>query len=250
MTRLYSYIFFCFLLFCGRQLKSQESKMLLSEFSYGYGIPGGDLEKRFGEQLSLGIGLTYQPAKNNFSYGASFCYFFGSTVKEDVLVPFRTQSDGLLIGSDQYLAEMKLKERGFFFQLNAGGLIPSFSQEKARQGIKWQIGIGFIQHHIRFVDDARALTQFTTDYLKGLDRLSNGVALIPYIGYQYLSRQGWLSFFGGIEPVLAITQNRRSLNYDTNQSQLGINRYDFMINFKLGIILPFYLGDSSEKIEY
>ncbi len=231
-------------------LKSQESAVLLPEFSYSYGIPGADLEKRFGNHLCLGVGVTYQPAKNHFNYGGKFSYFFGSDVKEDVLKPFRSGFEGLLLGSDNYLAEMKLKERGFILQLNAGGLIPVFSQNKARQSLKWQLGIGYIQHYIRFVDDAKALTQFTTDYINGLDRMCNGYAIIPFLGYEFLSRKGWLSFFTGIEPMFAFTENRRSVNYDTNQSELGISRFDMMINFKIGLYLPFYLNTDYEKIEY
>ena len=79
-------------------LIAQENPVLLPEFSYGYGIPQGDLAKRFGSHLALGVGLTYQPAKNNFNFGTRFSYFFGSEVKEDVLIPFRTSFEGLLIG--------------------------------------------------------------------------------------------------------------------------------------------------------
>jgi hypothetical protein len=231
-------------------LKSQESPVLLPEFSYGYGIPGGDLKDRFDTHLCLGLGLTYQPAKSHFNIGARFSYFFGSDVKEDVLTPFRTSYAGLLIGVDQYMAEFKLKERGFIFQLHTGGLIPVFSQSHARQSLKWQLGVGFIEHYIRFVDDARALTQFNDDYLKGLDRLCSGVAVSPFVGYEYISRKGWLSFYTGFETVFGFTQSRRSLNYDTNKSDLGIAREDILMNFKFGLYLPFFLNEDSAKIEY
>lgn len=240
----------CILLWCGQAIKSQENPMLLAEFSYSWGFPAADLAKRFGTHLSLGVGLTYQPAKNNFNFGSRFSYFFGADVKEDVLAPFRTSLDGLLIGSDQFLAEMKLKERGFLIQLHAGGLIQVFSQLKARQSLKWQMGIGFIQHHIRFVDDARALSHFHTEYLKGLDRLSNGLAVIPFVAYEFISRKGLLSFYTGVEPVFAFTKNRRSLNYDTNQSELDMSRLDVLINFKIGLYLPFRLSNNYENIEY
>lgn len=47
-----------------------------------------------------------------------------------------------------------------------------------------------------------------------------------------------------------IYKNQRKLNYDTNKSEYGINRNDFLINFKMGIYLPFYLGNTGEEIEY
>jgi len=206
-------------------LMAQESAVLLPEFSYSYGIPLADLEQRYGSHLCLGIGMTYQPAKSHFNFGGRFSYFFGSEVKEDVLKSFRSSFDGLLLGSDNFLAELNLKERGFIIQLNTGGLIPIFSQNKARQSFKWQMGVGYIQHHIRFVDDARALTQFSTEYLEGLDRMSNGWAIIPFVGYELLSRFGRLSFFTGIDPVLASTAIRRSINYATYQSDFAISRF-------------------------
>jgi hypothetical protein len=237
------------LAFC-ESLFSQESAVLLPEFTYSYGIPGGDLSDRFGTHLCLGVGVTYQPAKNHFNFGTRFNYFFGSEVKEDVLKPFRTGFDGLIIGRDNYLADLTLKERGFYIQVHTGGLIPVFSQEKIRQSIKWQFGLGFIQHNIRFEDDARALSQFTDEYKEGLDRMSNGWAIIPFIGYEYLSREGWLSFYTGIEPVFGFTKNRRSLNYDTNESELGISRTDIMINFKFGLYLPLYIFRDPANLEY
>jgi hypothetical protein len=228
----------------------QNNPVILAEFSYGAGFPMADLKTRFGTQLNVAAGLSYQPSHSHFRLGVRFNYFFGSEVKEDVLAPFRTDFGGLIIGSDQFLAEMKLKERGFVAQFYSGGLLPVFSQDNARQSISWQLGFGFIQHYIRFVDDARALTQFNTNYLKGLDRLSNGFALIPFIGYEYLSRKGWLSFYGGIETVIGFTENRRSLNYDTNMSELDIPRTDIMLNAKIGLYLPFYIITSPESIEY
>ena len=244
------FLFFILIIHPGQFLTAQETAVLLPEFSYSYGFPAGDLDQRYGSHLCLGVGFTYQPAKNHFQFGTKFSYFFGSEVKEDVLLPFRTNFEGLLIGRDHYLTEMKLKERGYIIQLHTGGLIPVFSQRTARQSFKWQLGVGFIEHHIRFVDDAKALNQFTTDYLNGIDRLCNGWAMIPFAGYEFLSRKSWLSFYAGVESVFAFTQNRRSLNYDTNQSELGISRNDILVNFKLGIYLPFYLGHDYEKIEY
>ncbi len=228
----------------------QNNPVILTEFSYGVGIPFADMKQRFGTQLSLSGGISYQPSKSHFRFGTQFNYFFGSEVKEDVLLPFRTDFGGLIIGSDEFLAEMKLKERGFIAQLYTGGLIPISSQDNTRQSIKWQLGIGFMQHYIRFVDDARALTQFNTEYLKGLDRLSNGLAVIPFIGYEYLSRKGWLSFYSGVEAVIGFTENRRSLNYDTNRSEEGIARTDILLNVKLGLYLPFYIIRYPELIEY
>ncbi|MGB4970712.1 MAG: hypothetical protein WBO31_14350 [Saprospiraceae bacterium] len=228
----------------------QNKPAILLDVTYNLGFPQADLKNRYGNHLGISGGITYQPAKNHFNFGLGFGYYFGSNVKEDVLKIFRTSFEGLLIGEDQYLAEMKLKERAYLAQIYMGGLIPIGSQKIARQSFKWKLGFGFLQHKIRFVDDARAIRQFTTEYLQGVDRLTNGFALIPFLGYEFLSRKGLFSFYTGIEPIIGFTQNQRNYNYDTNESEFGIHRKDILINFKIGIYLPFYLNTDLEKIEY
>ncbi|MBK9109037.1 MAG: hypothetical protein IPM92_11905 [Saprospiraceae bacterium] len=231
-------------------LYGQNSAVWYPEFHYSMGIPGADLAKRFGPHLGIGGGLNYQAGSNNFNYGLRYTLYFGSEVKEDVLVPFRTDFEGLLIGFDQLLSEMKLRERAFLIQFSAGGLIPVSPNTSSRKSLKWQMACGFYEHKIRFVDDARSLPQFTTAMLKGLDRLSNGIALIPSIGYESLSNKGKFSYYAGLETVFGFTNNQRSFHYDLGISELGKSRLDIMLQFKLAIYLPFYLGKHSENIEY
>ncbi|HEX5625104.1 MAG TPA: hypothetical protein VFX48_03730 [Saprospiraceae bacterium] len=240
------------LLFAGLSifLQAQEKRAVLLDFNYSYGIPIADLSDRYGNHLSLGTGISLQPAGRFLLLGAGAEYWFGSTVKEDVLVPLRSSFGGLLLGNDEYLTEFKQRQRGWLFQAYAGSVLPIGSQKKARQSLKLQLGAGFLQHQIRFLDEARSLPQFTKSYKKGFDRLANGWALIPFAGYEFLSRKGWLSFYAGVESVLAFTQNQRNFNYDSNRSEFGDRRFDAAIQFKLGLYLPFYLDIDQSTIEY
>ncbi len=214
------------------------------------GIPAGDLSDRFGSHLGVGASLGFQPAGSHICLGVGGSYFFGNTVKQDVLSPFRTSFNGQLIGSDQYLAELKLRERGFLVQAYTGLLLALFSQDQVQRGLRVQLGIGYLEHKIRFVDDARALPQFTNDFKKGLDRYSNGFACIPSLSYESLSRRGRLSYALGLEAIVGFTENRRSVNYDTGLSDLGISRTDILVNLKIALFLPFYNSDHPEEIEY
>ncbi len=238
-------------LLCQAQfLQSQYGQFIIPEFHYKMGTPSGDLSKRYGQHLGIGGSLGFQPFNNSLCFGVGASYFFGNTLKEDVLTPFRTSFNGQLIGSDQYLAELKLRERALLIQGFVSLLLPLFSQEHVQQGLRFQLGAGYLEHKIRFVDDARALPQFTSDFKKGLDRLCNGIALIPSISYESLSRKGRLSYAAGIEALFGFTESRRSLNYDTGLSDLGIARNDIMINLKIAIFLPFYNSAQPEEIEY
>lgn len=233
-------------------LLAQESQpsVLFPEFSYQMGIPAGMLQDRFGNHSALGGGINYQSGKSPFNLALRYSLIFGNTVKEDVLKPFRSSFGGLLIGFDQFLTELKLRERAYVMQLAGGGLYPLKHTEIARTSIKYQLGFGFFEHRIRFVDDASALPQFSDAMKQGLDRLSNGFALIPSIGYEHLSNRSKFSWYAGIEQVMAWTKDRRSYHYDLGQPASSDSRLDITINLKLAIYLPFYLENVAEDIEY
>lgn len=247
-------ILLSFVSFIQFSIQAQELKIpkapagILVDLHYLAGVPVGILADRFGNHLGVGGGVSYIGAGKSIEIGVKYSYLFGSRVKEDVMSIFRTNYEGLLIGSDQFLAEMKLRERGFNTQIFFGGIIGKASA-KARYGLKWQLGLGLLEHHIRFQDEARALTQFTTDLRKGLDRKTAGFSISPYVGYLFIQHQGHIAFAAGIEPVIAYTETLRSWNYDTNQSDDGKKRWDVMFNFKLCWYFPFFLKNS-EEIEY
>ncbi len=213
------------------------------------GQVSGDMAKRYSGHFGIGGGLSYQPIKNHFQFGAKFSYFYGRTVKEDVMAPFRTATDGLLIGEDRFLAEMRLRERGFNAQLYTGGIFPFPERATFRHGIKWQLGVGFLQHKIRMQDEAKALRQFTTDVLKGLDRMCNGYSIVPFLGYEYLSYNGRINFYFGLEPVIGFTGSRRTWNYDTNTTDFGVKRLDMLWNVKVGWYLPFFI-ERADQVDY
>ncbi|MBK8956218.1 MAG: hypothetical protein IPM34_11785 [Saprospiraceae bacterium] len=229
---------------------AQKTAVLFPEFHYVMGIPGADLSNRYGPHLGIGAGLNYQPKSELLNFAIRYSLIFGSDVREDVLKPFRTDFEGLLIGFDELLSEMKLRERAWLIQAATGGLIPLSEKTTKRLSLKWQLGFGFFEHKIRFVDDASSLPQFNSSLVKGLDRLSNGFALIPSLGYESLSNRGKFSYYAGIESIFGFTKNQRSYHYDLGISELGKSRLDLMIQMKLAIYLPFYPQSSSELIEY
>lgn len=239
---------FCLVL--NMQVHAQRSGVIFPEFHYEIGSPKSDLADRFGSHLGIGAGLNYQPFNSKLNIAARMTYYFGNEVKEDILKPYRSSFQGLLLGFDGLLTEMKLRERLSLIQISGGRLFPVFSQKSARQSIKLELGIAYYQHYIRFVDDARALPQFSTQVLQGLDRLSNGFAIVPSLGYEFISTRKWLSFYTGIETMIGFGANRRSFNYDTGISELGLQRSDIMINFKFALYLPFFLNRNDEEIEY
>ncbi|NOT37843.1 MAG: hypothetical protein HOP11_10740 [Saprospiraceae bacterium] len=242
---------FIYLLLVPFFLQSQENKYSLKgiflDLNLASGTPFGQLAERFGSHLSVGSGLGYQPSKG-LDFGIKFQYFFSRNVKEDVLEPYKTNF-GQLIGEDFLMTDVVLRERGYSIHAFTGGLIPFGSQSKNRQGIRWMIGPGFLQHHIRIQDDARAATQLYSDFGRGLDRLSYGFSAVGFLGYELKSMNGRINFYAGIESVFGFTEGRRQWNYDLAQSDFGKSRNDNFIQFKIGWYLPFFFKNS-DVIEY
>lgn len=227
----------------GAQDSYNRDPALTFALAYGYQIPGGDFAERFGSSfyLSSQIGILN---KNNWSLNLDGGLLFGDRVKEDVLAPLRTQ-EGNIIGNDRALADIQLRARAVYLGLNLYKVLV-ISDAYPRSGIRLGIGSGFFQHKIRIQDDPqRAVPQLTEELKKGYDRLSNGWYISQFVGYQYLSNDRRINFYAGFETMQAFTQNRRSINIDTGMTDTK-NRLDATFGFKVGWILPLYLGLGEE----
>lgn len=223
-------------------------KVLLLHISYAMQKPGGDLSDRFGTNFDVGGGLEWMTAKGNWIFGLDGGYLFGSNVKTDVLAGLRTP-DGYIIGNDRVYADIQLRERGFHGTLLVGKLF-SLSDVNKRSGIRVTLGGGFLQHKIRIQDDpSRSVPQLSEAYKKGYDRLSNGLLLTQFIGYQYLGADRRANFFAGIEFSQGFTQNRRDFNFDTRSTDTA-KRLDLLFGIRVGWTLPFYLNSNPDSIYY
>lgn len=221
---------------------------LLFDFSYGLHFPGGDLQERFGNNFSPGLYIGYITDKNNWIFSLQSSFQFGSTVKTDVLANLRT-AEGYIISNDRAVADIQLRERGFYLGVGIGKLI-GLSAGNYRSGLRLDLGVGLLQHQIRIQDDpVRTVAALTGDYRKGYDRLSNGPALRQFVGYQVLSKDRRANFFVGIEVMEGFTQNRRDYDFLTQQQDQS-KRLDLLYGFRLGLTLPFYIGQRADEIYY
>lgn len=248
--RFYSYIFFflmCFSSICQAQ-SGNEGNAILFNINYAAELSGGDLSNRFGNSFDIGGGLEWMTKKGNFILGVDVGAIFGSNVYEDPLVNLRTP-DGFVIANDRDYANIQLRQRGFHVGALIGKLF-SLSEENPRSGIRFTVGTGLLQHKIRIQDDPeRDVTALSGDYRKGYDRLTNGLAINEFIGYQMLSKNKRINFYAGFEFTQAFTQSRRSLDFDTMMKD-ETQRKDFLYGFKVGWTLPFYVDANPDEIFY
>ncbi len=214
------------------------------QLGYGIDLPAADMAKRYGNNFLLNAGAGYL-LPNNFLFGLEYQFLFGAQVKVDVLAPLRGP-EGLIIGRDMRFASVFLRERGTVWKVQAGYLLQGRA-EKARQGLLIQVGLGYLSHRIRIVDDFDSVTQLSGDLIKGYDRKSAGLAVSQYLGYLYLDRNRLLNFHAGIELTEGFTKSLRKFNYDTKMQDTE-RRFDVLLGAKVGLIIP--IGRNENVIYY
>ncbi len=244
-------IFTGFLFILGLQISTAQDKEIRNEYpvflfniSYGYHIPVSDLADRFDNSYSVGIGTEFMTKSTNWIFGIQGSFQFGNKVNEDPIANLRT-SDGFVIGNAKGFADISLKERGWYLGGHIGKLW-TLSDRNKRNGIRTTIGLGLMQHKIRIQDDPSNFVNGLDDlYKKGYDRLTNGLALREFIGYQYMATNRQINFYAGLEFTQGFTQNRRSYNYDQGQADTE-SRFDGRVGIRVGWTLPIYLGDGED----
>jgi hypothetical protein len=214
--------------------------------SFAYQFPGGNLADRFGYNFNVG-GSLIRKLKNNWLFGIEGQFLFGDQVKETHILDSISTQQGFVIGVNGGYADIILYERGFHFLLKAGKIFPVFSPN-TNSGLTATIGVGLLQHKIRIQNDDENAPQVLGDYVKGYDRLTNGLSITESIGWLYLGKNRIANFTFGLEFTQAFTKNRRSYNFDEMQ-QDETSRVDLLYGFRVAWIIPFY-GRKQKEFYY
>jgi hypothetical protein len=217
---------------------------ILTNLSLSFGIPAADLKKRFGAHQTVALCVDYITQKN-LIVGLEGQILFGNSVKENPLTILLTP-EGDIIGNDQTLVDFGLRERGGNVQLRLGYL---FGIAHQRSGLLTTIGVGGMWHKIRITDNTKNMVQLDGDYIKGYDRLTGGLSLTQFVGYQHLVRYSGLNWFAGFESTQGFTKPQRDYDFSTMSRPQG-NRTDVTLGFKIGMTLPFIGEDAPEEIYY
>ncbi|MFH1004083.1 MAG: hypothetical protein V1781_01075 [Bacteroidota bacterium] len=213
----------------------------LIKFSYAFQLPGGNLEKRFGNNSNIGIDFSVK-MKKNILIGAGWHYIFGNQIKENVLDSISTGSgfsnDGFIIDQNGGPAYIRIFERGFTASVFFGKIFP-VAGSNPNSGIMIYGGPAFLQHKIKIDDIGHQSPQLTDNYKKGYDRLTNGFGLHEFLGYVCISNKRMINFYGGFEFYQTFTQSRRSFDFDLMKRDTD-KRTDFLFGVRVGWILPLY----------
>lgn len=228
--------------------KGNEYGVLNLNFSYGAHLPGADWAERYGFHFSVGGGIEYITHPKNYIYGVESNYLFGGIVHENILEPLLNEQ-GEIVGNDLQFADVNLRQRGLYTGFYVGKLFNTHSKNK-KEGIRVTLGGGYLWHKIRIQDDFDTAPQFFGDYRKGYDRLTDGLGLTQFIGYQKLAQNRRANFMIGLEFLQAITSSVRDYNFDTRMLTAGERRIDLRFGIRAAWTLPFYISQPPETIYY
>ena len=199
--------------------------------------PEGELEYRFGKSFKVG-GVFQWKSKKNIVIGLDGQFLFGNTVKENNILNSLSTDQGGIISAQGEFADVILYERGFKFELKLGKVFPLFGPNK-NSGLLTTIGTGLLQHKIRIENQGSSIPSIEEDYKKGYDRLSNGLSFTAFAGYMNFGNNRFVNFYAGVELTKAVTQNRRSFNFDTREQDTK-KRNDLLVGIRIGWVIPIY----------
>lgn len=230
-------------------LEAIENKHNLNlNFHYAFQVPSADLAKMYGNSMATGGGIEYFNWKTGIIAGAESWYMWGNDVRIDPLRNIRSSEGEVL--AEQSFAPIVLKERGFFVGGHLGKLFRLHLNQKYLGGIRLTLGSGLLQHKIRIQDDQNySAPQVAGFYKNGYDRLTNGLAINGFVGYQMMSFNRRTNFFAGLEWTKGFTKNRRGFNFDTRTID-NQTRNDLLFGIRVGWILPIFATENADKIEY
>lgn len=223
--------------------KAVERNGFIITFNGGVDMPGGDMADRFGTSFRVGPGLLYK-TKNNWLIGAKADFIFGNTVVEDSLMWNLKESTGRFFNFAGERINIGISERGYTVGLQAGKIIP-FSKGASEQGIILLTGAGFIQHKIGIINKNAAVPQLSKGYQKGYDRLTNGIYLEQFAGYNYFGKGGLLNFNIGLNILAGFTEGRRDWQYDLMRAG-DDKRLDLLFGLRGSFYIPLFKKKADE----
>jgi len=200
-------------------------------------FPLADMAKRFGTSYRLGIGLKYKTA-TNWIFGVKGELITGNKIREDSLLSNMKTSQGGVISQLGDVLNVGTFERGYLLGVQVGRIFPVLQANK-NSGPTTTFSAGFIQHKIKLFDKDNSFPQLRDGYIKGYDRLTNGVFIENFTGYTYYAPNKLINFYAGINTVWGFTQGRRDFQYDVARKD-DQKRNDIMFGFKFGWIVPIY----------
>ncbi len=232
----------------GEDKKESKKKVLAANSMWNLDViaaadlPHADMAKRFGSSYRIGFGIKYKTSAN-WMFGAKFEFITGNKFKEDSLLYNMKNELGIInIAGDVINVGMFL--RGYMTGVQVGKIFP-FLQANANSGPMMLASLGFMQYKINFFDRDNSFPQLRDEYKKGYDRLTNGMFLEEFIGYNFHSKNKLVNIYAGFDFVWGFTKVRREYTFDLGRKESD-SRNDILTGFRLGWVVPIYKKKSED----
>ncbi len=228
----------------GTEKKAPKKGFIISAHA-NLDIPAADMATRFGVNYRLGPALLYKTS-SNWLFGANFDFILGNKINEPGFLG-NVSPDGSFSALDQNGTRKRLGvfERGYAVGLQAGKIFNHILSRSPDNGLLLLTTVGFIQHKILIFDKFNEVPQFRGDYKKGYDRLTNGLFVEQFVGYNYLGSQGFLNFNIGFNALAGFTQGRRDFLFDVVKPGTD-KRFDVLLGIKGSWYIPLFKRKSEE----
>ena len=210
-----------------------------------FDIPAADMAKRFGVSYRLGPAVTYKTA-SNWVFGVKMDFIAGNLIKQDSFMinvrdKYNTNFNGKVlefIDINGYRSGVPVYERGYMVGVQVGRII-NFNKYHPDDGLMLLSSVGFMQHKIDIYDRDKSVAQILGPYLKGYDRLTNGLYVEQYAGYTYFAKNGLLNFNLGVDCSVGFTQGRRDYLFDVMRPDTK-KRTDILFGLRGGWMIPVF----------
>jgi hypothetical protein len=258
MTKRFFFFLFCLILFSTRGFSQIETRISKTDSAglfvilapnFTYNIVLADLRKDYGNNLAIGadIGLKL---KSNWSIDFGFKYYFGGKVSQDLIdCTFKYLTmDGYFISDGVATTEIELEFRGISFHLQTGKIIP-VTKRYRNSGIWIKMGLGVTQHFLNIKNPEDKVLSLAGEYKKGYDKLTLGFSLYQFIGYAHMNKRNLFCMYGGVEFMENFAKRQRKYDYSLMRKD-NTKRFEALIGFKIGWIIPLYRHNPNEVYYY
>lgn len=219
-----------------QNLRDTTISIPFANFSYSPQIPGGDFAQRFGFTNNVGINIGLKTAKNwQFEFEGNF--LFSKNIREKNILSFLQTSEGYIIDRYGDAVNVLMYQRGFTESILIGKLFPIKKSNK-NSGIIAKFGIGFMHHKIKIENQDDKVPALTKKNLVYVDRLTMGLALKQYVGYQHFGDSKLMNFNIGLEITEGFTQGMRDYQFDYGAYRE--HRLELLMGLRLGWLIPVY----------
>ena len=229
------------LIFClninSQNVKDTSIYAPIFSLNYAFQLPGNDLSSRFGGNNNIGFSGGLKMA-NNWTYELSSTFIFGTNVKDTSIIDHLQNNQNWIINQFGEESVILIQERGQTFSFKVGKLF-NIIGPNPNSGLIIKLGVGWLRHKIRIDNENDQIPQLSQQYLPYYDRLSSGMQLHQFIGYQHMSNNRLTNFYVGMEFYQGFTKGRRDYQIDTMEPS-NEQRIDLLNGVRIGWIVPVF----------